>query len=55
MKYKDMGSYDILTDMGENFTLVHLMDYLVNVNYAISNVGYLITKELLYLIENHWI
>ena len=42
MKYKDMGSYDILTDMGENFTLVHLMVSLGNLNHAISVVGYCI-------------
>ena len=35
-----MGYYDILTDMSEHVTLVQLMDYLVNVNHAISVVGY---------------
>ena len=35
-----MGSYDILTDISENFTLVQLMDYLGNVNHAISVAGY---------------
>ena len=35
-----MGSYDILTDISEHVTLVKLMDYLVNVNHAISFVGY---------------
>ena len=35
-----MGSYDILTDISEHVTLVQLMDYLGNVNHAISVVGY---------------
>ena len=35
-----MGSYDILTYISEYFTLVQSMDYLGNVNYAISVVGY---------------
>ena len=35
-----MGYYDILTDMSEHVTLVQLMDYLGNVNHAISVVGY---------------
>ena len=35
-----MGSYDILTDISENVTLVQLIDSLVNVNHAISVVGY---------------
>ena len=39
-KYKNKGSYDILTDIGENVTLVQLMDSLVNVNHDISVVGY---------------
>ena len=39
-KYKNMGSYEILTDIGEHVTLVQLMDYLVNVNHAISVVRY---------------
>ena len=39
-KYKKKGSYDILIDMSENFTLVQLIDYLGNVNHAISVVGY---------------
>ena len=37
-----MGSYDILTDISEDVTLVQLMDYLVNVNHAISVVWYCI-------------
>ena len=36
MKYKKMGEYKILEDIGENVTLVQLMDSLVNVNHAIS-------------------
>ena len=39
-KYRKKGSYDILTDIGEHVTLVQLMDYLGNVNHAISVVGY---------------
>ena len=40
MKYKKMGSYDILTDMSEHFSLVKFMEYLVNVDHAISVIGY---------------
>ena len=40
MKYKKKGSYDILTDISENVTLVKLMDSLGNVNHDISVVGY---------------
>ena len=35
-----MGSYDILTDWSENVALVQVMDYLGNVNHALSVVGY---------------
>ena len=42
VKYKKKGSYDILKDISENVTLVQLMDSLVNVNHAISVVGYCI-------------
>ena len=38
-KYKKKDSYDILTDISEHFSLVH-MDYLGNLNCAISVVGY---------------
>ena len=31
-----MCSYDILTDISENVTLVQLMDYLGNANHAFS-------------------
>ena len=41
-KYKNMGSFKIVTDIGENFTLVQLMDSLSNVNHYISVVGYCI-------------
>ena len=40
VKYKKKGSYDILTEISENVTLVQLMDYLGNVNHDISVVGY---------------
>ena len=39
-KYKKKAYHDILIDISKNFTLVQLMDYLVNVNRAISVVGY---------------
>ena len=39
IKYKKMREYKILEDISENFTLVQLMDSLVNVNHAISVVG----------------
>ena len=35
-----MGSFDILTDISEHFTLLHLIDSLGNANHAISVVGY---------------
>ena len=61
VKYKKKGSYDILKDISEIFTLVQLMDYLVNVNCDISVVGYwifdsnykkalVINRESLYII-----
>ena len=40
IKYKQKGLYNILEDTSENVTLVQLMDSLVNVNCAISVVGY---------------
>ena len=40
VKYKKKGSYDILKYISENVALVQLMDYLGNVNHAISVVGY---------------
>ena len=39
-RYKKNFSYYILTDISEHVTLVQFMDYLVNVNHAISVVGY---------------
>ena len=39
-KYKKKVSYDILTEISENVTLVQLMYSLVNVNHAISVFGY---------------
>ena len=39
-EYKKKGSYNILTDISEHVTLFKLMDYLGNVNYDISVVGY---------------
>ena len=39
-KYKNKGSYYILTDISDYVTLVLLMNYLDNVNHAISVVGY---------------
>ena len=41
-KYKNMGCFDILTDISEHVTLVQLMDYLGNVNCGISVVRYCI-------------
>ena len=40
VKYEKKGSYDILTGISENVTLVQLMDSLGNVNHSISVVGY---------------
>ena len=39
-EYKKKVSYDILTDISENVTLVQLMDSLGNINHAISVVVY---------------
>ena len=44
-KYKKKGSHDILKDISENVTLVHLIDSLVNVNNAISVVSYWIFES----------
>ena len=38
-KYKNKVAFDILNDISEYFTLVQLMDNLVNLNRAISIVG----------------
>ena len=40
IKYNKKGLYNILENISENFTLIQLMDSLVNVNRAISVVGY---------------
>ena len=40
MKYKRKVSYNILSDISENVTLVQLMDFLGNVTHNISVVGY---------------
>ena len=40
IKYKKKGLYKALEDISEHVTLVHLMYSLVNVNDAISVVGY---------------
>ena len=45
IKYNNKGSYDILTDISENFTLVQLIDSLGNINRAISVVGYWIFES----------
>ena len=39
-KYKKKVYYDILKEIGEHANLVQLIDYLGNVNRAISVVGY---------------
>ena len=39
-RYKNKGSYEIMTDISKNVTLVQLMDYLGNANHAISDVRY---------------
>ena len=40
VNFKNMSSYDILTDISEHVTLVHLMDSLGCMNHAISVIGY---------------
>ena len=40
VKYKKKGDYNIPKDISENVTLVQLMDYLVNLNHAISVVSH---------------
>ena len=39
-KWENKVAFDILNDVSENFTLVQLMFTLINVNHAISIVGY---------------
>ena len=38
--YKNMGSYDIITEISEHVTLFQVIYYLGNVNHAISVVWY---------------
>ena len=45
MKYKDKGSYDILTDISEHVTFFQLMDSIVNANHAISVYEYWIFES----------
>ena len=40
-----MCSFNILNNISEHLNLVQLMDYLVNVNYNISAVGYWIFES----------
>ena len=52
-----MGSFNILNDISEHVTLIHLMNSIDNVNRAISVVGYWVfdsnyEKELLLNIES---
>ena len=53
VKFKKKGSYDMMKYINENVTLVQLMDYIENVNNAISVVGYWIFdsnyKKVLFL------
>ena len=42
---KKNDAFNILNDISENVTLVQLMDSLVNVNHAISIVGYWIFES----------
>ena len=46
MKYKKKESYDTMSDMSENFTLFQFMNYLGDVNHAISVVGYWIFDSI---------
>ena len=39
-KYKNDGTYNILTDISEHITLVEVINYLGNVNHAIIVVEY---------------
>ena len=39
-KYKKMGYFKIIANISEHVNLVQLMNYLGNVNHAISVVGY---------------
>ena len=39
-KWKVKGSFDIMNDISEKFTLVKLMDTVENLNHAVSIVGH---------------
>ena len=45
-KRKKQGSFDILHDISENFTLVQLMASANNFNHAVSIVGYWILNSI---------
>ena len=57
--WKKNNAFDILNDISENFTLVHLMDSLGNNNNAISIVGHWIfdsnNKKDFFKHNNRWI
>ena len=57
-KWENEGAFDILNDIRENFTLVKLMDSLVNLNRDISIVGYQIFdsnyKQALFMTGELW-
>ena len=59
MIWRGNDAFDILNDISEHFTLVQLMDSLVNVNNDISIVGHWISdsnyKKSLFLHKNRWI
>ena len=58
MKVQKNHTFDILTNISEYFTLFQLIDSLVNVNNAISTVGYWSFdsnyEQALYVKNNHW-
>ena len=39
-KYKNMGSYDVMTDITEHVTLLQLLYSLVNINNSTNVFGY---------------
>ena len=57
--WKKNDDFYILNDTSEDVTLVQLMDSLVNMNHAISILGYWIFdsnyKKALFLYKNCWI
>ena len=56
---EENDAFDILNEIGENVTLVQLMESLVNVNRDISIIGHWIFdsnyKKALFLHNNRWI